>query len=410
MEPAAPIAAAGGAQRHLSRNVVTLGLVSLLMGASSGMILGLVPVVLVKILGASALLLGTIEGIAEGTTSFAKIVSGPVSDWIKRRKPLVVLGYGLSAITKLLFPLATTAADVLVARFLDRVGKGLRDAPRDALLADITPSEIRGSGFGLRGALYTVGAVIGPLLAIGLMALSGDDFRLVFWLALIPGFASVAVLAIGVREPAERLRDGEPAVDIERGALRRLPVRFWWAVSIAAILSLARFSQAFLLLKAHAIGIDAALVPVMLICMNLVYGLTSYPFGVLADQVDPRRQLGIGIAVLLGADLTLAAADTIWTLIAGAALWGLQMGVIQGLLSATVANAAPHDLRGTAFGIYDLVVGIATFLASTGAGALWLVGGAPATFAVGASLAALAAVMLVAGPPLKAVPGGRPRY
>jgi MFS family permease len=380
---------------RLSPNVAVLGMVSLLMGMSSGMIYGLLPVFLVTILGASTTTVGLIEGIAEATTSAMKIFSGAASDWIGRRKPLVVLGYALSAVNKLLFPLAESASTVLIARIADRIGKGIRDAPRDALLADVTPSAIRGSGFGLRLALYTIGAVTGPLAAIALMALSGDDFRLVFWIALLPGFASVGVLLIGVKEPPNQCPGGGGWLPIRRNDLALLSAPFWWAISIAAIFSLARFSPAFLVLKAHDIGIDAAFVPIILVIMYAIYCAAAYPFGMLADRVNRHLQLGIGSIILVCADVMLAHASTLWMTALGAALWGLQMGVTQGLLSAAVADAAPERLRGTAFGIFDLAIGLATFAASAGAGVLWTFGGAASSFFAGAALAAVVLMMLL---------------
>ena len=385
------------AEEHLARlspNVVVLGIVSLLMGMSSAMIYGLLPVFLVTVLGASAATVGLIEGVAEATTSAMKIFSGAASDWIGRRKPLVVLGYALSAINKLLFPLAEAASTVLIARIADRIGKGIRDAPRDALLADVTPSAIRGSGFGLRFALYTIGAVSGPLAAIALMKLSGDDFRLVFWIALLPGLASIGVLLIGVTEPPNQHGDGIRWPPIPWADLSLLGAPFWWAIAIAAIFSLARFSPAFLVLKAHDVGIDVAFVPLILVVMYLIYSAAAYPFGVLADRVSRHLQLGIGAVVLVAADLALAGASTIWMTGLGAALWGLQMGITQGLLSAAVADAAPERLRGTAFGIFDLGIGAATFTASAGAGLLWTLGGPAGSFAAGAALAAVVAVLL----------------
>ncbi len=376
----------------LSPNVAVLGVVSLLMGMSSAMIYGLLPVFLVTVLGASTAAVGLIEGFAEATTSLVKIFSGVTSDWIGRRKPLVALGYGLSAVNKLLFPFAESASAVLIARIADRIGKGIRDAPRDALLADVMPSAIRGAGFGLRLALYTIGAVLGPLAAIALMTLSGDDFRLVFWIALIPGFASIVVLLIGVKEPAHDYSDD--GWRIRRSDLALLTAPFWWAISIAAAFSLARFSPAFLVLKAHDVHVDAAFVPIILVVMYLAYSAASYPFGLLADRMNRHFQLGIGAVILIGADLALAGAQTVWMTILGAALWGLQMGVTQGLLSAAIADAAPERLRGTAFGIYDLAVGVTTFAASAVAGSLWMLGGPAGTFIAGASLAAGAIVML----------------
>ncbi|MGZ5230138.1 MAG: MFS transporter [Burkholderiales bacterium] len=380
----------------LPRNVVALGLVSLFMGVSSQMTHSLLPVFLVTVLGTSVASVGIIEGIAEATNSLAKVLSGALSDWLGRRKPIVVLGYGLAALSKPLFPLAGDAATVLVARFIDRTGKGIRDAPRDALLADQLPSNARGSGFGLRLTLFTIGSVVGPLAATSVMVGSWGDFRLVFWLAVIPAFLSVAVLILAVKEPANA-RD----IAKQRFSLRdlgRLPALFWWIVAITAMLELARFSQAFLLLKAKEVGVEAALIPIFLMLMGAVYGLTAYPCGILADRVNRRLQLGIGAVILLTGHLVLATADTIWMAAIGASLWGFQMGVTQGLVAAIVADAAPERLRGTAFGIYYLVDGVVSLLASSGAGVLWMTGGSGLTFSVGAALAAAVLLMLVIKP------------
>lgn len=387
----APLVPATPAVQHLSPNVPVLGIVSLLMGMSSAMIYGVLPVFLVTVLGASSATVGLIEGTAEATTSLVKIISGSLSDRIGRRKPLVVAGYALSAVNKLLFPLAASAAMVLLARVCDRIGKGIRDSPRDAFMTDITPAPIRGTGFGLRLSLYTIGAIVGPLAAMTIMSLSGDDFRLVFTIALMPGFASVLVVLLWIKEPAN---DAPPrrTFFLRRDELASLSRAFWWAIAVAATLSLARFSPAFLVLKSHAVHIDAAFVPVILIFMYVVYSAAAYPFGVLADRIDRRMQLGTGIMVLVAADIVLAWADTPWMTMLGGALWGLQMGMTQGLLSATIADAAPERLRGTAFGIFDLVIGVTTFAASAGAGTLWMIGGpglaysAAAVCAVGALL------------------------
>lgn len=387
----------------LSPNIVVLGIVSLLMGMSSAMIYGVLPVFLVTVLGASMASVGAIEGIAEATTSLVKIFSGYASDRLGRRKPLVVLGYALSAVNKVVFPLAESVSAVLIARMADRVGKGIRDAPRDALLTDITPSQVRGAGFGLRLALYTIGALIGPLSAIALMKLSGDDYRLVFWVALIPGVASVFVLWVGVIEPAEP--PGSEA--LRRPAMSwtdvtQLPPTFWWAILLSTILALARFSPAFLVLKTHQIGVDAAFVPAILALMYLVYSASAYPFGVLVDRTDRYVQLSAGIAILVASDVTLAFAGTIWMTLLGGALWGLQMGVTQGLLSTVIGDNAPPHLRGTAFGMFDLAVGIATFTASASAGLFWMAGGPMLTFLAGASFALLALAILMFRPAIVA--------
>jgi len=366
----------------------------MLTAMSSAMIYGLLPVFLVKALGLGIASVGVIEGVAEAATSLIKIASGAVSDWIGRRKPLVVFGYTLSAITKTIFPVAGTAFAVLAARVIDRMGKGIRDAPRDAFLTDLTPQEVRGAGFGLRLALAITGFVVGPLIAVALMKLSGDDFRLVFWIALIPAYLSIIVLFVLVKEfPFNDDEENRP-LPISREDVSALPAAFWWVILIASLLSLARFSQAFVVLKAHDIGVDAAYVPLVLVVMHLVFSVAAYPFGILADHIDRRFQLVIGSVILIAADVTLASASSVWLTALGAALWGLQLGVTQGLLGATVADAAPERQRGTAFGIYDVAVGAGTLVASAGAGALWAAGGPALAFSISACIATAAALML----------------
>jgi MFS family permease len=369
----------------------------MLTAMSSAMIYGLLPVFLVRVLGVTMASVGLIEGVAEAANSFIKIFSGALSDRIGRRKPLVVFGYTLSTVVKTLFPLAGAASTVLAARVIDRLGKGIRDAPRDAFLADLTAPEIRGTGFGLRLALAITGFVVGPIVAMGLMKLSGDDFRLVFWTALIPAYLSIVLLLLAVKE-LPVAGDGDRRLPIRRSDLASLPMGFWWAIVVAAVLSLARFSPAFLVLKAHENGVDAAYVPMILVVMYLVFSLTAYPFGILADHISRRLQLGIGAIILIGADAVLAAASTVWWTALGAALWGLQMGVTQGLLGATIADAATDRLHGTAFGIYDVAIGVTALAASAGAGMVWMVAGSAAAFLVGACIAAAAGLLLLLRP------------
>ena len=379
--------------------VVALGFVSMLMDASSEMIHSLLPVFLVSVLGASALSVGVIEGIAEATASVAKVFSGTISDWIGKRKPLILLGYGLAALTKPLFPLANGVGAVLTARFVDRIGKGIRGAPRDALIADITPAASRGAAFGMRQSMDTVGAFAGPTLAVALMAASGDDFRFVFWIAVIPAMAAVAVILLFVREPE---RPATPAharrSPISREQMRRLDRRFWGVVTFAAVLTLARFSEAFLLLRAGDTGLRARYIPAVLIVMNIAYAASAYPFGRMADRMSRRALLAWGIALLMAADLVLAGAGSITLVLVGAVLWGVHMGATQGILSAIIADRAPADLRGTAFGMFNLITGGALLGASLLAGVLWTTIGPAATFLAGAALAAIALAGLAAMP------------
>ena len=388
---------------RLPEGVVALGFVSMLMDTSSEMIHGLLPLFLVSVLGASAFTVGVIEGIAEATASISKVFSGTVSDWIGKRKPPVLLGYGMAALTKPLFPLANGVAAVLAARFLDRIGKGVRGAPRDALIADITPPQLRGAAFGLRQSMDTVGAFLGPALAVALMAASGDDFRLVFWIAVVPAFAAVAVIVLAVHEP-ERSVTHVRHSPISRDQLRRLGRRYWWVVAFAGVLTLARFSEAFLLLRAQGVGLAAGLVPLVLIAMNVAYAASAYPFGRISDRLGRRGLLGTGIAVLIAADLVLAAATGVWVVMVGAVLWGLHMGATQGILSAVVADRAPAELRGTAFGFFNVVTGGTLLAASLLAGGLWTTVGPAATFVAGAGFAAVALLGLLCASPRRRLP------
>jgi MFS family permease len=319
-----------------------------------------------------------------------KVFSGYVSDRFRQRKLLVVLGYGIAALTKPMFPLATSLGWIVTARFVDRIGKGIRGAPRDALIADITPEGSRGAAYGLRQALDTVGAVAGPLLAIGAMIWLADNFRAVFWLATIPAFAAVALLIFGVREP-EQVADGKAAgKPIALADIKRLPTRYWWIVAIAAVMTLARFSEAFLVLRAQSVGMAIAWVPLVMVLMSIVYALVSYPAGVLADRGRQGALLSAGLVALILADVVLAKAGSVDAVLAGTAVWGVHMGLTQGVLSALVAQTAPADLRGTAFGLFNLVSGVALLVASALAGWLWTAYGPMLTFYAGAAFTGLA--------------------
>lgn len=379
---------------HLPAGIWALGFVSLLMDVSSELIHSLLPVFLVAGLGASMLTVGLLEGAAEATALIVKVFSGALSDWWGKRKPLAVLGYSLGAVSKPLFALATSVEPVVVARLLDRVGKGIRGAPRDALVADIAPPALRGAAFGLRQSLDTVGAFLGPLLAMGLMLVWANDFHAVFWVAVIPALLCVALLVLGVQEP-ERPADAPRPNPIQRANLRRLSRRYWWVVSVGAVFTLARFSEAFLVLRAQQGGLPLAWVPLVLIVMNLIYALGAYPLGKLADAVEHRQLLAWGLVLLIGADVLLASSGRGVFVWGGVVLWGLHMAMTQGLLATMVADTAPVDLRGTAFGMFNLVSGLAMLLASALAGLLWDRWGAPWTFAAGAAFSLLALVLLV---------------
>ncbi|MCZ8236365.1 MAG: MFS transporter [Inhella sp.] len=377
--------------------VWVLGFVSLLMDVSSEMVHSLLPLFMVGSLGLSATAVGLIEGLAEATALVVKVFSGVLSDRLGRRKGLAVLGYSLGALTKPVFALANGAGVVLGARLLDRVGKGIRGAPRDAMVADMTPPASRGAAFGLRQSLDTVGAFLGPLLAVGLMLLWDSNIRAVFWVAVLPGLLAVLLLWIGVREPPRGDR-AESGVPIDRTVLTRLGPSYWWVVAVGAVFTLARFSEAFLVLRAEGSGIPLAMVPLVMVAMNLVYAATAYPFGRWSDRVGHGGLLAAGLGMLVLADVVLASSTHPGVLLLGVALWGMHMGMTQGLLAALVASTAPAPWRGTAFGVFNLVCGLALLLASGAAGLLWDAHGPSATFLGGAVLAVLALVVLAMAP------------
>jgi MFS family permease len=389
----------GSGLRSMPRGIWALGFVSLFMDISSEMIHALLPVFLVTVLGASVTVVGWIEGVAEAVASMTKIISGTLSDKLGKRKLLAVIGYGLAAVTKPLFALAPTAGWVFAARLTDRVGKGIRGAPRDALVSEIAPPEMRGAAYGLRQALDTVGAFAGPLLAIVLMMATQNAFRTVFWIAVVPAAIAVALLVLFVREPP---RPRRVAVAYSfRIALGSLGNGFWWLLLVAALFTLARFSEAFLVLKALEAGLAAAFVPFVLVVMNVAYALSAYPAGFVSDRLNRWGVLGAGAVLVIAADVVLAFSNTVGAAMLGIALWGLHMGFTQGLFAALVADVSEESKRGTAFGVFNFVTGLVLLAASVIAGLLWDRFGAQATFVAGAAITAVAAcaaaVLFMAG-------------
>jgi MFS family permease len=380
--------------REIPGSVWALGLVSLFMDSSSELIHALLPLYLVSVLGASTLDVGIIEGIAEATAAITKVFSGALSDYLGERKWLSAAGYGLAALSKPIFPLASSIGWVAAARFIDRVGKGIRGSPRDALIADLTPNDLRGSAYGLRQTLDTVGAVLGPALAIAFMALLADNFRAVFWIAVIPAAAAVVTIVFFVREPKRAKRAKRLESPLSRAELARLDRGYWIVVGVAAIFTLARFSEAFLLLRAKSAGIPVVLVPTVMVVMNVVYAFSAWPAGALSDTIGRYRLLIGGFALLIVADLILALGGGVVMVMIGVAVWGLHMGLTQGLLQALVADTAPAELRGTAFGVFNLISGLAMLAASVIAGGLWDWIGPDGTFLAGAAFTAIALVAL----------------
>ncbi len=375
--------------RQIPSGIWVLGFVSLLMDISSEMIHSLLPLFMVTILGTSTIAVGLVEGLAESLALVVKVFSGTLSDYWGKRKGLAVFGYALGAFTKPLFAIASGIDLVLTARLLDRLGKGVRGAPRDALVADIAPPQLRGAAFGLRQALDTVGAFLGPLLAVGLMLLWANDFRAVFWVAVVPGLMAVAILLFGIHEPEHRTTS-KGRNPIRWDNLTNLGSAYWWVVGIGAIFTLARFSEAFLVLRAQHGGIPIALVPLVMVAMNLIYASSAYPFGKLSDRMSHMRLLALGLLVLIAADVVLAMNDHWGVVLVGVGLWGLHLGVTQGLLATMVADTAPADLRGTAFGFFNLASGVTMLIASVLAGFLWDQLGASFTFHAGAVFCGIA--------------------
>ena len=382
-----------GHLRQIPKSIWVLGFVSLLMDVSSEMIHSLLPLFMVTTLGTSVLAVGLIEGVAEATALIVKIFSGVLSDYLGQRKRLALLGYALGAFTKPLFAIATSSGLILSARIIDRVGKGIRGAPRDALVAEIAPAHLRGAAFGLRQSLDTVGAFLGPLLAVGLMILWANDFRAVFWVSVIPGLLAVLLLFLGVTEPKQN-HTNHRINPISKANLKRLNAAYWWVVIIGALFMLARFSEAFLVLKGQQSGIPIAYTPLIMVAMNIIYAATAYPFGKLSDHLSHTRLLAFGLIVLIAADLVIANSHHWSTLLFGLTLWGIHMGITQGLLAALVAATSPKDLLGTAYGFFNLMSGIALLVASALAGLVWDLYGSSATFYAGAVFCGLTLVSL----------------
>ncbi len=380
--------------------VWALGVVSLLMDVSSEMVHSLLPVFMTTVLGASVALVGLVEGIGEATAAIVKVFSGALSDYLGKRKALAVLGYGMAVVTKPLFPLAGSIGTVLFARFVDRVGKGIRGAPRDALLADIAPEEIRGAAFGLRQTMDTVGAVIGPLLAIALMTWLMGDMRAVFWVAVIPAVLSVMVLVLFVREPAPQASGAAGGkTKFDWSSLTVFPRRYWWLVGVSAFLALARISEAFLILRAETVGIGLAYVPVVMVVMSAVYSLSAYPAGAISDKLGRPAVFFAGNALMVAADLVLAFCGGVESFLMGVALWGLHMGLTQGLIVTMIADTVGPHQRGTAFGLSSLIAGAAILLSSVAAGVLWDAFGPAAAFLASAAAILVSSSLLVAAGP-----------
>jgi len=381
-------------KKPLHRSVIMLGFISMFMDISSEIIHSLLPVFMLSVLGISVASIGVIEGIANSLASITKVFSGVISDWLGKRKVLILLGYGIAALTKPLFPLAHGITSIMAARFIDRIGKGIRGAPRDALISDVSSPGTYGAAFGLRQSMDRIGAFIGPALAIILMLYLFNDYRLVFWIAVIPAFISVAFIIFGIKEPKFKKLKEKKEFPIKKKELIKLRKPFWIVISFATFFTLMRFSEAFLLLRGDSLGLAANLTPAIFIVMNMAYAVSAYPIGKLSDKLGKLQLLAIGIFIIIIADLLLALGNNLYFIFAGAALWGLHMGMTQGLLSALIADTSPESLRGTAFGIFHLLTGVALLISSMTAGWLWSAYSPSMTFFVGAIFAITSLLLL----------------
>jgi len=372
---------------RLPRAIWALGFTSMFMDVSSEAVHALLPVYLTTVLGLSAAAIGVIEGLAEATTLAVKIFSGAISDWLGRRKLPALIGYGLAAATKPVFALAVGPALVVAAHIVDRFGKGIRGAPRDALIADLTPPEQRGAAFGLRQSLDTIGGVVGPLAAVGLMLASGDNFRLVFALAIIPALLSVGTLLVFVPNDGATPRAAE--FPLSRAAARQMSRAFWIVVALGAAMAAVRVAEAFLMLRATGFGLDPAWAPLVLVVMSIVYGVFAYPAGRLSDRLAPRTMVVASLAILCAAEVILAFALSLPVFFCGVALWGAHMALSQGLFAKLVADTAPETLRGTAFGLFNVASALALVIGNSGFGFLWAAQGAAAAYAIASGAALL---------------------
>lgn len=362
------------------------------MDLSSEIYHALLPAFITLILGLPATALGAIDGVAEATASFAKLFSGRLSDRSLKRKQWVMAGYGLAALSKPLFPLATSAPALLAARFADRVGKGVRGSPRDAMIADETPPEIRGRAFGLRQALDTAGALLAPLVAIGLMAWLASDIRAVFWIAVIPAGISFLLAWLALREPETHLGPIKQSPFFH--GFRELDSRTKRLLQVGFLFTLARFSESFLILKGIGIGLSEAMSPLTLAIFNLAYVALAYPAGAMSDRMRPANLLALGMLALIAGNLVLAGTGGFTGLVIGTTLWGAHMALTQGIFSRMIADSAPDHLRATSFGAFWFVTGIGSLLASLGAGWMWDRQGSSATFITSAIVAGVALAML----------------
>jgi len=380
--------------KKIPKSIWTLGIVSLFMDISSEIIHSLLPIFMVSILGSSIIAIGIVEGISEATFLLIRIFSGVLSDYLGKRKIISVIGYGISALSKPLFPLANSVSLILIARFFDRLGKGVRESPRDALIGDIAPKSIRGACFGLRQSLDTIGALIGPIVAILGLLIFSNNIRAILWVSVIPAILSVVIFIVGIHDVEHKYTEDEKTFIFKFKNIFKIGTEYWQIVLIGGLLNLARFSDAFLILKAYELGLPITYVPLVMVLMNCFYAVSSYPAGILSDNINRKFILIIGIVFLIIADLVLAFTDSTWMLALGVGFWGMHMAFTKGILDAMVTDTASIRLLGSAYGIFNFVCGIAVLFASIISGVLWQVYGPFYSFSVGAFLAFLACLSL----------------
>lgn len=381
----------------LNKTVFVLGLVSLFTDLSSEMIYPVLPLFLANVIGASTMFIGLIEGIAESTASFLKVFSGWLSDKFGKRKQLVLAGYGLSSLVKPLLAVATSGWHVLGVRFVDRIGKGIRGAPRDAMIADVTEPDKRGRAFGFHRAMDTAGAVIGPAATFLILMLFGNNYRLLFLIAAVPALIAVAIIIFGIKEKRPQSPAGDcriaPPVSNVRTERQKAPLsrQFIILLIIIGVFTLGNSSDAFLILRAQGAGIAVWLIPLLWLFFNLVYTLVSMPAGRLSDKIGRKRIILLGFIIYAASYLGLAFANAGWQIWALFGLYGVYYAMTEGVIRAHIADVVPEATRATSYGIYNFVVGVLVLPANLLTGWIWKVAGYQTALSVGAGLAILAA-------------------
>ncbi len=377
--------------RFIPKTVWAVGFVTLLMNVSTIIIFSLSPLYLTSVLGISMISLGILEGAVEASSWFTRIFAGVFSDYFHRRKPFLFAAYSLAASSRLIFPLVPSAGWIFFARFVDRVSNGIQATPREALIGDVAPIDLKGACYGLRQTLGMFGSFAGAFMLMFLMHWSNANFELAFWAAVIPPFFALLILAKFVRDPIALKIKNKPARKIfHLPHISDLTFNYWRVVIIASIFMLSNYSGAFMILQATNAGLSTCEVPLVMVIQNIMAFASAFPAGWLSDRIGRRILLGVGFSITVGANLLLACTTTKLCVLGGVALWGLQLGINQSLLVAKVADTAPEELRGTAFGLYYFSIGVALFISNYVAGWLSTKYGSEMIFYVSAGVAAFA--------------------